>query len=193
METINFLKKTYEIKEKLGESFSLIEFKGKKCVIKSFSSVEEFNSFFSIYKRLKLAGVSIPKLIKKDKKEFKFLFLFVEGKTILDLLVEGELSKEIYSQVFTQSYYAKNERIFLDYRPDKWRFDGKNLYYLGFYFKDDKEKKLNFHEDGIEYWVYSKEFQEYLRVLGKEIDQTRVKQVYEINKQIVQLVCLYHI
>jgi len=193
MEKITFRKKEYDVLDTLSNKCNKIEIKDKFYVLQSFEDYFQLKKFITIYKKLKLTGILMPKIHKIDKKNYLVQMDFINGETILDMLSKDELDVEIYKQIFYCNFYALKERIQLDYRPDKWRFDGKKLYYLGFYYEGDPERIQKFEDDGIKYWVYSREFRDYLKVMNKEVDKNRIKHDYEINKQIVQLVCLYHI
>ena len=68
--------------------------------------------------------------------------------------------------------------------PEKYMFDGKELYYVGEeFFAANKDKNLeNF---GLRYWLTSLEGINHLEELGFDINKKRLIQKDEVNKKIV--------
>jgi tRNA A-37 threonylcarbamoyl transferase component Bud32 len=130
METILIKKKEFKVLETLSDNSYKVERKDKIYFAKIFTNRDEYEDYVYAKKHIYLCGVSTPKLLLKDKKTFSVLCEYIEGKSALDAIIEGDLKDIYYQLIFLNSFYAKNERINLDYSPKHWVLQNDKLYYL---------------------------------------------------------------
>ena len=191
MDKTVFNKKEYEIIKKLDSNKFLIHFKGKECVLFEFDE-EGYQDFLSQYKELKISGIAIPKLIKKDKKLFKTLVEYIPyEKNVLQVLVDEPISEKLLTEIFKISWYARHSNINIDYHPDNFVIFKDQLYYLSFEMTKGYDKARSFELEGIRWWFYTKEFYSYCSSKGYVFDKTKIKDEYKTNKEIVLAVCRY--
>ena len=192
METIKIKHREFEILERPSEKTLKLQRKGKVYFAKVFTNDKNgYEDFIYAKKHIYLSGVSTPKIIYADKKILTVVTEYVEGASALDALINGELDDKYYEQIFSNSFYAKMERINLDYSPEHWIMMNDKLYYLETIMMPFK-KEESFTERYIRLWFYTKEFVTHLNNLGLEADSSRLNQEYETNKEIVLKTCKYY-
>ena len=153
-------------------------------------NVEGFLDFKYAVKRLTAAGVKIPNVIKLDKKNYTALLELVEGDTVFDMLRNKDLDEKIIEKAFLQNYKARTNRLRLDFDPINFIYQNDKLYYMPFTFTQ-YEREQDFTQKELRLWFYTKEFKDLLMKKGLPIDQSRIKNEYVQNKEIVLLVVKY--
>jgi hypothetical protein len=192
METIKIKHREFEILERLTDKTLKLARKGKIYFAKVFKDDKNgYEDFIYAKKHIYLSGVSTPKLLYADKKILTVVCEYIEGISILDLLIKGDLDDRYYEQIFSNSFFAKMERINLDYSPEHWVVSNDKLYYLETIMMPFK-KEESFTERYIKLWFYTKELAAHLNDLGLPSDSSRFKQEYAINKEIVLKTCKYY-
>lgn len=93
-------------------------------------------------------------------------------------------------QVFIANFKARVNRIRLDFDPTNFIYKDGKLYYLPFTFTE-YVRDADFTQKEIRLYFYTKEFKEFLISKGLPIDQSRLKNEYERNKEIVLTVVKY--
>lgn len=184
-------KKEYEVIEKLGEHTFKVELKGKTYVAKQFDE-DHYHDFIKGYNELKISGISIPKLLKKDKKEYRVLLEYIpyEIKAI-DTLIKENPTEQYLKEIFRIAWYTRNGKITIDYRPHNFAMVNDRLYYLSSFVEFGYDKAKSFELEGIRYWFFTKEFVNYISARGISYDKARLKDEYKTNKEIVLAVCRY--
>lgn len=193
MEAILFKHKLYEIIETLAENeqeiTQLVKRKNRYFVIKAFKNIDAFYKHLETYHVFKKAGIHIPKLLRKDKKAYMLLFPYMNGDYISDLLLNGDLDDKYFKELFDMNAFMKAAGIELDFHPDNFMYYDKTLYYMS-----DKYSKLSnknvLVEDGIRFWVPSKEGIQYLKTIDPTYTKTPLSSA-ELNKMIVLLSIKY--
>ena len=192
MEIIEIKRKEFEILETLGERSYKVSRKGKFFFVKDFKGDKaEFEGFVKSAKRLSITAIPTPKVILYDKHKLIVVMQYIEGDNMLDLLMKYDLSEELIEKVFEIDFCARNEKMLLNYYPENFKYDGKKIYYLPFYF-EPFDKKKSFAEIGIKYWFYSKDFVEYLKQKQLPVDEYRVGNEYAKNKEMALAICKYY-
>lgn len=185
-------KKEYEVLETLGKDVYLVTREGKKYIVRTFAPASgTFYNFLYANKMLKASGVRIPKMFAKDKKTGNILLEYIEGETVFDQLIKGPLSDEIFEDAFTQNWRARINRILLDFNPLNFRMYEGKLVYTPFIISQYVKEK-DFSQTDIRLWFYTREFKELLITNGLPIDQSRLKNEYEQNKEIVLTVIKHY-
>ena len=192
MEIIKIGFKKFEIVEELKENTYKAKIKDKFYYIRCFpGSFTDFYRYHEDKKKFNNCGVRHPKIVAVDKKNYIVVTEFINGETILDMLIKDELPDIIYEKIFLMTYLARIDYRIINPDPSLYRFDGKELYYMSEEYipYSDEEKFVN---KGIRLWFYTDEFETLLKEKGRELNKSRRKADYEINKKIVLLTCKFY-
>ena len=192
VEEIEIKRKVYQVIEQLGDRTFKVERKGTYYILKKFDDDREgFDNFVDCEHRLRVSGVTNPKCFLYDKKIRWAIIEYIEGDNCLDLLKSGELSEEILQLMFRAFWYARNDRIALDMKPDNFVYANGKLYYMPF-----KVEKFttndNFVQHEIRLWFFTKDFVKYCHDKGIDVDQSKLKSDYETNKNIALMTVKYY-
>lgn len=188
MEKLIASKKEYEIVSLLKED----EFhKSYKCsrgnklfFIKKFNDISSFKASLENHRALKKYGICIPKLLKADKKDLTIVTTFISGENALDMIAKEELPELVYEQLFIIYRFARFSKIELDYLPENYIFNGKELFYVGEHFQP-QNTKINLENYGIFFWFYGEQCANHLKEHNLPIDKSRILSKGEMNKKIV--------
>lgn len=192
MEEIKIGFKKYKVISSLSDDSFIVENKNKRYLIRDLhGNLKEFYHIIDSYKRFLNTGIKHPKVKGKDKKRCLLLIEYIDGRNIMEMLMEKDLPEIIYEKIFFLAYMARVEHKALNFDPSLYVFDGKEIYYMNeeLYEFNDETKFIN---KGIRLWFYTKEFVELLKEKGLESDKSRIKEDYAINKQIVLMTCKYY-
>ena len=192
VEEIEIKRKVYQVVEQLSDHCFKIERKGTYFLLKKFDVDREgFDNFVDCEHRLRVSGVTNPKCYLYDKKMRWAVIEYIEGENCLDLLKKDDLSEEILQLMFRAFWYARNDRMALDMKPDNFVFSNGKLYYMPF-----KVGKFttndNFVQHEIRLWFFTKDFVDYCHSKGIEVDTSRLKSDYETNKNIALMTVKYY-
>lgn len=162
----------------------VVSFKSKKYFARKYKDTPSFLASLNNYQQLKKYGINIPKLVAIDKKNNILLFKYIDGELVSNLLAKEDLKDVVFDGIFLIYRFARFSKIDLNYMPERYMFDGKELYYVGEeFFAANKDKNLeNF---GLRYWLTSLEGINHLEELGFDINKKRLIQKDEVNKKIV--------
>lgn len=192
-EIIEIKRKEFEVLEQLGERTYKVTRKGKIFFLKKYSNKEEFNDFVEKQHRLKITAIDIPKVYLFDKNQMISVVDFIEGPTMLEELLKGDIqNEEIYRLLFADEWYGRREKLRIDFRPENFKFNGKKLIYLPFKYTNF-ESGYNFGMKDLRLWFPTKQFEEYVRLKGIDFDSNRIGNEYAVNKQIALLTVKYYI
>lgn len=192
MEEIKVGLKKFKIIESFDDGSFIAEKGKKKYLIRDLhGNSKEFYHIIDSYKKFLNTGIKHPKVYAKDKKKSIVVIDYIDGDNVLNMLRKNDLEEMVYSKIFLLAYMARVEKKALNFDPENFKFDGKELYYMSeeLYDFNDETKFIN---KGIRFWFYTKEFAELLREKGLEVDKSRIKPDYETNKQIVLMTCKYY-
>ena len=191
-EIIEIKRKEFEVIEQIGERSFKVQRKGQFFFMKKFGDDNKgFEDFIDAEHRLRVSGVCNPKCYMFDKKLKIAIIEYVEGQTCLYSLLENELPEVVIEQLFKTFWYAKSDRLALDYSPLNFKFVNGKLYYLPFaagkYVSNE-----SFVQRDIRLWFYTKDFIQYCHSLSLSTDQSRLKSDYETNKAIALMTVKYY-
>lgn len=191
-EIIEIKRKEYEIIEQIGDRSFKVERKGQFYFMKNFGEDRKgFEEFVDAEHKLRVSGVTNPKCYLYDKKLRIAIIEFIEGDNCLETLLGGSLPEGAIELLFKTFWYARTDRLALDYRPDNFKYTNGKLYYLPF-----KCGKFVTNEDFLQkdtrLWFFTKEFIQYAHSLGIPTDASHLKSDYEINKSIALLTVKYY-
>ena len=191
-EIIEIKRKEYEVIEQISDHTYKVERKGQYYLMKKFEDDPAgFEKFVDAEHDLRVSGVTNPKCYLYDKKLRIAILEYIEGETCFDILLKEDLSESIIEQLFKTFWYAKNDRLALDYSPKNFVFSNGKLYYLPFIvgrFTSNEQ----FVQKDIMLWFFTKDFIKYCHSLGIDVDQLRLKSDYETNKNIALMTVKYY-
>ena len=192
VEEIEIKRKVYQVVEQIGERTFKVERKGEYFFLKKFDDDKAgFQDFVDCEHRLRVSGVTNPKCFLYDKNLRWAVIEYVEGDNCLDLLKEGSLSEQILELMFKTFWYARNDGMELDMKPDNFVYTNGKLYYLPFKYKRFVSKD-NFVQKDLRLWFFTKEFVKYCHDKGIDVDQSLVKSDYETNKNMLLTVAKHY-
>lgn len=195
IEQIEIKRKIFDVVETLGERSKKVTRKGKEYFLKDFGNdVNGFDRYVESAHKLSVSGILSPKVYVYDKKTHLIAVDFISGPTVLEDLLNHDLSDAYYPPIFADNWYMKNEKILLSFDPVNFKFVSGKLYYLPQIYDKFDEKKT-FEKVGIWYWFYCREFVRYLKEMGLEdrIDQARANADQGvINKKIALTVVKFY-
>ena len=193
MEYFEIKRKNFEVIEKLGERSYKVNRKGKIYFLKDFEGDKKgFETYVDSEWKLNKTGVSHPKIYAYDKNILVVASEFIEGSTVLEELMKGDLSEQHFELVFKANWFMKTEKVPFDFLPDKWKLLNGKLYYLGQVCGEFEEKNL-FERNAIRYWFYTKDLGKYLIQRGLPVDRNRLPENEAgVNKQIALMAVKYY-
>ena len=191
-EEIEVKRKVFTVIEPIGEHSYKVERKGQFFFLKKFEdNLTKFEDFQDAEHRLRVSGVTNPKCFLYDKKTHIAVLEYVEGQTCLELLLNGSLGEPIIELLFKTFWYARNDRLALDYRPDNFVSTNGKLYYLPFICGKYVNNE-SFIQQDIRLWFFTKEFIKYCHEKGIDVDEKNLKSDYETNKNIALMTVKYY-
>ena len=191
-EIIEIKRKEYEVIEQIGDHSFKVERKGQLFFLKKFEDDPVgFEKFVDAEHSLRVSGVSNPKCFIYDKKARIAVLEYIEGETCFDTLLREDLPESVIELLFKTFWYARNDRLALDYSPKNFVFANSKLYYLPFKCERFTTNE-QFVQKDIMLWFFTKDFIKYCHSLGIDVDQSRLKSDYETNKNIALMTVKYY-
>ena len=191
-EEIEVKRKVYTVVEQIGEHSYRVERKGQFFFLKKYEDrAAEFEQFCDGEHRLRVSGVVNPKCFVYDKKTRMAVVEYIEGETCFDTLLGGELPEQAIELLFKTFWYAKNDRLALDYSPENFKFVNGKLYYIPFKYSKFVNNE-SFIQHDIRLWFFTKDFIKYCHDKGIDVDQSHLKSDYEVNKSIALMTVKYY-
>lgn len=183
-------RKKYEIVKELDETSSLLARKNKLFKLAKYDE-NSFKDFLNYYSRVAHSGINVFKVVAIDKKDRYVLTKYLEGELVLNLLIKGDLSEDIYQQIFNASWYGKMGQLKFNFSPDKWLLVGSKLYY-SIYEAKPYTKEDDFIKGDANLWFYTKNFVEYLKELGLHADESRLKSEYDTTLEMLKMATKFY-
>lgn len=187
-------RKKFVLLEDIDEMTHIVTFKNKKYILRQFGDDKNaFLDYVDQKKLLQMSGVKNPKVIRIDKKSRMVVEQLIEGEYIFDMLRNNYgLNDRIYELIFEMNFRAKMERLNLNFNPKNFIYTEDDfLYYMSSEFSKYDEEK-SFVKKDIKIWFYTKEFVELLKNENLPYDINKLKQGYDINKEMVLKTVQYH-
>lgn len=191
-EIIEIKRKEFEIVEKLGERSYKVERKGKFYFLKKFDNDKKgFETIVKNQEMLKLSGITIPKVYMWDKNAMIFIVDFIEGENVFDLLCKDELDEKVYEGLFNDFWFCKRNKCSIDFDPISFKFYDGKLYYLPF-IKKDFDSKRDFLTKDLPFWFFTKDFVKLAHSRVVDVDESRLKNDFEMNKAMTLMAIKYY-
>ena len=193
VETVVIKRKEFEIVERLGNRSFKVSRKGKLYFLKNYEGDQNgFDRFVKNQHKFFTSSVPTPKVYMYDKISLVAIVDFIEGESVTEMLMKEDLPDYIYEEIFKLDYFARNDKMLLDFKPCNFKWDGKKLVYLPFRHANYKQED-SFATTSINLWFYSKHFVQYLKQNGLPVDESRLGNEYATNKEIALTVCKYYL
>ena len=191
-EEIEVKRKVFTVVEQIGEHSYKVERKGQFFFLKKFEdNSKKFEDFCDAEHRLRVSGVTNPKCYLYDKKTRIAVLEYIEGDTCLEALLGGELPETAIELLFKTFWYARNDRMALDYKPDNFVFAYGKLYYMTFTYQKYVSNE-QFVQNDLRLFFFTKDFIKYCHDKGIDVDQSHLKSDYETNKNIALMTVKYY-
>lgn len=192
VEEIEVKRKMFVIVEKIGDRSYKVERKGKYYFLKKYEDdYKGFEDFMDAEHRLRVSGVASPKCLVYDKKTRIAVSEFIEGITCFDMLRSEDLPEQVIDSLFKTFWYARTDKLFLDFMPDNFIYRDGKLFYLPYRYTKFTTNDAFVQKD-IRYWFITKEFIKYCHDKGLGINESRLKSDYEVNKNIALMTVKYY-
>ena len=193
IEQIEIKRKIFDVIEPIGERTKKVTRKNKIYFLKDFGNdISGFEKFVDSAHKLSVSGIVSPRIYVYDKHTHIVATEFIEGPTILDVLLEKDLPEEYFPLIFTDNWYMKNDNILLSFDPKNYKYHNGKLYYIPQLF-DKYDEKKTFEKVGIWYWFYCREFVKYLEANNLSVDPQRANiNQATINKRIALTVVKFY-
>ena len=174
MDNIEVCSKTYTIIKLLGHGkggYSYLAKEGDSLVVLKqihhepcdyYKFGNKIEAEINDYKRLRSAGIRIPKMLLVDKEKEIIIKEYIEGKTIFEMIKADKPVDRFLIEVREMANLAKMNGINIDYFPTNFIPSSNTLFYID-YECNDYIEEWNFENWGIKYWSKTKEFLDYLK------------------------------
>lgn len=194
MEFFEIKRKIFEVEEKLGDRSYKVNRNGKVYYLKDFENDKQgFQIYVDSEWKLNATGIPHPKIYAYDKNTLVVVSEYIEGSTVLEDLMQSDLSDQYFELVFKANWFSKTSKLPLNYEPEYWKLVKGKLYYLGVV-NGVLEERNYFERSSMRLWYYTKDFAKYLIKKGLPVDRERVPEVETaVNKQMALTVVKYYI
>jgi len=119
------------------------------------------------YKRLSAIGIRLPAMLDIDMKREHILKEYIDGDTILDIVMEDKMVPDYLRQIVEMSDLLFQSNMNIDYFPANFVVQHEKLYYVDFECNTYSEE-WNFENWGKKYWTKSPELLDYVRNSSKD-------------------------
>ena len=103
------------------------------------------------YERLSQIGIMSPKLIYCDKENEIIIKEFIDGKTIVEIIKDGEFKEDYLKQVMEMQKICRNNNLNIDWYPTNFIVQNGILYYVD-YECNQYMDEWSFENWGSKYW-----------------------------------------
>ena len=103
------------------------------------------------YERLSQIGIMLPKLIYCDKENEIIIKEFIDGKTIVEIIKDGEFKEDYLKQVMEMQKICRNNNLNIDWYPTNFIVQNGMLYYVD-YECNQYMDEWSFENWGSKYW-----------------------------------------
>ena len=191
MQEIEIKRKFFQILEQIGPRSYKVQRKDEIYFMKQYGEDKEgFDSFVDKQVTFKVCGVKTPKVYVYDKNQRIVVMEYIEGDTMDAYFSVDELTDNMFQKLFQTYWFAKQDKLQLDWKPENFKFYKDNFYYLKF----DYKKFVNnnsFIQTDIRYWFPTVELADYVESRGFNFDRKRIKKEYEVNKLMALITIKY--
>ena len=114
------------------------------------------------YRRLKEAGIRIPEMLAADPETERIVKEYIEGDTILDMILAGKPADPYLGQAREMARLAETAGMNIDYFPTNFVVRDGLLWYID-YECNGYMDEWSFENWGVRYWSRTPELEAYLK------------------------------
>lgn len=192
MDNFKIKKKEFQTLSQISDKRFRVNFKNKDYCLIKFSSLSEMDSYLDNVKMFKNSGIPHALVRFKDKKQFIAIEDYLDGRNVLNILLEKDFEDALYEQLFKTNLLARMVHINLEFNPENFIFTSdKKLYYISTKFEKYNEENC-LTKKYIRLWFYTKELLAHLKEKGIKGDESRLKEDFVINREVVLKTVKYY-
>ena len=192
MDSIKIKHRIFEKVKDLTDDSFLATYQGQEYEVFKFDyKTEAGDALMYSLMRIKNAGIKAPKLFWIDKKAGYAVREYLQGESVMELISRENIPEDLYRQLFLNEYFAKVNKMTLNYEPDKWIIKDGTLYYMLPQFIIYNEEK-DLVKKYLRLWFPTKELAQFLANHNLSFDRTRLKEELATNKEMVLMVCKFY-
>ena len=135
--------------ERNNRTFVLKQIHHEPCDYYTFGN--KIESELRDYEKLMQIGIKMPKMLDIDIQNERILKEFIDGETIMTLVVRGEMKQTYIDQVQDMCALLYPAGLNIDYYPTNFIPQNDVLYYVD-YECNQYSDEWNFENWGIKYW-----------------------------------------
>lgn len=194
MEVFEIKRKVFEVIEKIGERSYKVKRNDKFYFLKDFENDKKgFEQYVESEHILNQTGIAHAKIYAYDKNTYQVASEFIEGDTVLEDLLKGDLGDKYFELVFKANWFCKKDKFLINFEPAYWKLVGEKLYYLGIVLPK-YDGNVKFEVDSMRLWFYTKDFAKYALKMGYQVDRNRVPtNEAMVNKKMALTVVKFYI
>ncbi|MDE7108125.1 MAG: hypothetical protein K2O39_07370 [Clostridiales bacterium] len=140
------------------QKFVVKQIHHESCEYYSFG--DKLKSELNDYARLKAVGIPVPKLIDADVTNERILKEYIDGKTVNECIIDGEMKEDYYAQIKQMCRLLYSAHLNIDYFPTNFIACSGKLYYID-YECNSYCDEWNFENWGMKYWSDTHEFRKH--------------------------------
>ena len=148
----------------------LVEREGVRRVLKQihhepcdyYTFGNKLQSELADYRRLVDAGIPVPELLDVDPAKERILKAYVDGPTVMELLIQGADVRPLLPMIRQMAERARAHGLNIDYFPTNFVAARDGLWYID-YECNAYMPEWDFEHWGVKYWSRTPELEEYLR------------------------------
>ena len=114
------------------------------------------------YERLRAIGIRIPAMLDVDVEQERVVKEYVDGPTILDLVLADRMRPEYLEQARQMASALKDAGLNFDYFPTNFIVQDDLIYYIDFECNDYMDE-WNLDNWGVKYWSKTPELMDWVR------------------------------
>ena len=140
------------------EQFVLKQIHHEPCDYYTFG--DKLASELRDYERLRSVGIPMPELLDVDHGQERILKTFVDGATVLEMVLQDRLEETHFAQIRQMCDMLYQEGLNIDYFPTNFVEEQGKLYYIDYECNAYMEQ-WDFEHWGIRYWSKTPELMAY--------------------------------
>jgi len=196
---------TYQILRKLGHGkggYSYLAKTGSRFVVfkqihhepcEYYAFQDKMEAETRDYERLKNIGIRMPKLIDYDMDAEVIIKEYIDGTSVMDLILHNQMKEDYFAQVFAMTKLLYPAKTNIDFFPTNFIVNARGQIYYIDYECNHYMEQWDFEHWGIKYWFYGKPVVKWLEedqhlkpdlslVIDDETLQSRIKEMLEKYK-----------
>lgn len=153
---------SYLVRDEDMNPFTIKKIHHEKCDFYQFPE-DKLGLEVNHYEHLRKIGIRVPMLLDYDRRQDIILKEFIEGPSILDLIIENKVSDDILEFMQNVQSHCRNNNINIDYCPSNFIVARNGIFYVDYEINEYSDT-WNFDNWGKKYFDTStEEFRQLVR------------------------------